>query len=271
VVVVEAQHVEVAGRAAERGFEPAAQHVPRLVLLFAERARLCVPVGVVGLGHHVDQRIGVHDARIGPCRPQCIGALQRRAHEVALQFVAARRGLGAGVPVRMHQRGAGGSPGEKRDFVDGLEHRRPFADVRRLAQAVRHVVAKTGEAARKVGGEKVHPVGHAVVVKRPDHLQPAARRKPCGAHDIAAGGLRPHGRERAPADALAHGANAQAREQRVVFVAPRRMAVGGVDRHLFAAAVEMVGAFIAAHPERPEQRRGAGVGVGVGVFGCGCK
>jgi hypothetical protein len=248
VVIVEAQHVEVARCAAQRRLGAAAQHVPRLVLLGHQRGGLRLERLVAGLGgHHVNHGVGVHDARVRADAPECIAAAQCRMHQPALQVEAARGGIGL---EGMDQRGAGGCPAQERDLVDRLEDGRAVGFV---LQRAGYLFAPRGEAAGEAGCEHVHAGGHAVVVQRPDHLQPVPPRGTGCVHQaLQAAGL---GFEGTPADALAHGQQAQGGGGGVVLVDPLPVPVAPVHCQRHAVAVHMVGTFVATHPERAKERR----------------
>jgi hypothetical protein len=170
VVIVEAQHVEVARRAAQRrlGRPHSMSHA---WYCSAASAAACASNASAGLGgHHVDHGVGVHDARVGHTLHSA--SQPRSAARTRLHFRSKPRAGESGLK-GMDQRGAGGCPAQERDLVDRLEDGRAFGFVLRArAISSHHAAKRRGE----VGREHVHAGGHAVVVQRPDHLQPVPPR-----------------------------------------------------------------------------------------------
>ncbi len=254
VVVVDAQHVQVARRASQGGFQAPAQHVPGFELRQGERSGLGGPLlrlrraVCARIGPHVDQRIGVHHACPGLRGPQRIAASQGGLDQQAFEFVATLSGV---APVGMHQVGTAYRPAQEGDFVDRLEQRRAVAAP---VQRARHLVAEVGEPGGELRGEEIYPRGQAVVVQGPDDLQAVLLRR-------IRQGMQPANVQRAagrgactPADALAHGVQAQPGQGGVVLGEQAGVAVAGIHVQRRAMAVHMVSAFEPPHPEGGKKR-----------------
>ena len=165
VVVVQADQIQVARRAAQRRFATAAQHVPGLELRFAPGGRLRDPVGTAGRRGDMDQRVALQHARARIDAPDRLAAGDGGAHQLALAFPAGIGMVHVQAAKHMHRQ----APAGKRDFIDRRKHRRAHR-IRR--QEARRRRAKARETGHEVRREQIEVLGPAIVAERPVDLQP---------------------------------------------------------------------------------------------------
>jgi hypothetical protein len=216
VVIVDAQHVEVARRAAQPG-----SSLPQSMsqAWYCSALRACASAVQSGRS-----AAGTTCIRGSVCTMRASGQV---AHSASVPCSAARTRLHLSAKPRAGELGWKGwmsdvlLAAQLRNEISltGWNSSGPSPPSRRRAGCV-PLRRRSRRSARKVGREHVHAVRHAVVMQRPDDLQPEPRGGLRGAQEPASSDLGAFGHERAPADALADGADAQAREQRVVFLQP---------------------------------------------------
>jgi hypothetical protein len=161
------------------------------------------------------------------------------------------------VLVRVHQRGLRDRPRQEADLVDRVVDRR-FVGERR--QRVGNPRSEHGEPVDQAVVAQVDVGRRAVMHQGPNDLQAVAARRlrdALDAREVEAAG-RLFGQ--APADALAHRAQTECGGPFVVLVEAVEVAVGARHVERRAAAVQVVGTLVAAHPERTERPLGGRVG-----------
>ena len=253
VVIVQADQVQVARRAAQFRRLPAAQHVPRLELRGTPGGRLRNPVRASGRRGHVDQGIALQEARLRADGTDGVATGHGGAHQLPLAFLAR---IGP-VHIQALEHVHGQAPAGKRDFIDGRIHGRATR-IRREKLRCRPAIA--GKARHEVRREQVELGRPAVVAEGPVDLQAQLLRHGGALFDerkvelaIALG--------QAPAYAFAHAADAELAQQQVVFAHPVQVARGAVHVQRLAAMGDMVGALVARLPVSQERRcRAIGIG-----------
>ena len=115
VVIVQADQIQVARRAAQFRRLPAAQHVPGFELRGTPGRRLRGPVRASRRRDDMDQRVALQQARLRTDGADGIAAGDAGAHQLALAFVARVRPVHVQALEHVHRQ----SPAGKRNFIDG--------------------------------------------------------------------------------------------------------------------------------------------------------
>ena len=202
VVVVDAEHVQPLRRTAQLRVLAAGEHVPRLPLVAAHLLGEGSELGAPRRRNHVHQRFDVQEPGPRQDVTHRLHGREARAHEVALDLIAARARVACLRPTSgTHQAALGQRPRKKVDLVDRGDDRGFFAET---AQLLSHGRGEAREARHPGALAQVHVVRGAVVHQRPQHLQavPASGRgRQTQTLKVVAAGRR---FGQAPSDALAH-------------------------------------------------------------------
>ncbi len=170
VVIIDADQVEVARRAAQLRRDPTAQHVPRLELRLCAGCSSVVQIGTIAGCNDMDDRIAMKDARMRVGFPDGIAARDRRAHQLPFHFSC----IDIVALVAITQEIVTEAPRHVGNLIHRRINRIVLGQRREIA---RRCAAKTGEAFHEFLRLKMNTGRPAVMAQRPDNLQTGPARR----------------------------------------------------------------------------------------------